>query len=295
MPAKTTEKNTPDTLPVDTDATLVPAVLPNALQRAETGAPIVAADDDWADVSDGDLAPEEDQSAFDIPLLPLNRKLDGGFTNPDTGETQVRTLDFIWLARGYSRAWWKEPFGKGDAAPGCRSADAVKADPNSPDLQNGGDCSTCPHAQWHGDEAPECKKAMEALIFISDDHGLGQLARVRLGGIAFGPAKAFWDSFSARLPRRPPIAFMSRVELVETDTKNGRFLAPRFTRVHELTRAQAAPLIEERDRRLEAWRKAVEADVASAGRDDDESGPFDGGGSDTAATHVCSDPDEEPF
>lgn len=218
----------------------------------------VTADDEWADVNDGDLDPE---SMGRIPHLLLNRKLDGGFVDPDTGES-FRELDFIWLAKSRSRAYWPEGFGKGNRAPDCRSSDGIRPDASSPtpmdDL-----CATCAMGQWNGDEAPPCKASIEALIFIPDTYGEGRLARLRFGGIAAKPANEFWQSFSTRVPRKPPIAFITHVELVEQQTDNGKFLAPRFTIAAEIPRSQANGLIAERDRRLADWKADTGDDLAA--------------------------------
>lgn len=223
----------------------------------------------WDDVGDGDLAPEE--TAGVLSLIPLNKKMDGGFTDIETGELRLRELDFVLLAKSRSRgAFIEEKDGKIQAkafdaknpdGPGCRSFDGVKADPASPLLQNGGDCTSCPLAVWNGDERPLCKEAAEAMVFLPDPHGFGRLARMRFNGIALGPFRRYWRSFNERLPKKPPIAYVTHCELVETETENGTFLAPQFSRVKEFSRAEVQPLIVERDKRLSEWQSAVATDV----------------------------------
>lgn len=225
---------------------------------------LLPADDEWADIDDGDLAPTPGR----IPHLGLNRNVDGGFVNPETGE-KTQTIDFVWLAKGRSRAWFKDPFGKGDSVPSCRSFDGIVADPSSPDMQNGGDCNTCPHAQWGADgDKPSCRESIEALVFLPDPHAAGHLTRIRWSGIAVRPARLFWDSFQTRLPRRPPMAYVSRATLEPTSTDFGDKLAPRFERVAEISRNEAQPLIEERDRRLVDWQADIAETVATATIDD---------------------------
>ena len=251
-----TKPTTPDTLPIPaTTADATPAIIDTA-------------NDPWADVQDGDLSPA---TARSIPLLALNRKESGGFIDSETGE-KVTELDFVWLAKGTTRAWWPEAFGKGDKAPSCRSADGVVPDPSSPEVQSPA-CATCPNARWNGEDAPACKQSIEAMVFLPDPHGFGQLNRLRLGGMAISPAQAYWDSFSARLPRRPPIAFVSHVELEPTDTPNGVFLVPTFRRVRELSREEAQPLIDERDRRIAEWTATVAEDVATGATREPEGSP----------------------
>lgn len=252
---------------------------------------LLSTDDEWADVDDGDL----DRGARRIPYLKLNRNLDGGFTIPDTGEI-TRTIDFVWLLKGKSRAWFATPFGKGDAAPACRSGDGLHADPTSPDLQNGGDCATCPLSSFDDDTRggqPRCREAVEALVFIPDPLGYGQLARLRWNGIAVQPARRFWDSFSTRIPKRVPMAYVSRAVLEPTSTDFGEKLAPRFERVAELTRAEAQPLIVEREERRRDFLADTAADLAEGvGHDADEAGPFDGASGGAGGGY---DPSSEPF
>lgn len=240
--------------------------------------------DEWADVDAGDLT--GDVGGHRIPFIALNRKFGYGFDLAGNGENYVTELQFVWLAKGRSRVWFREPFGQGDGKPKCRSFDGRTADPNSPDLQNGGDCRTCPHAQWDGNTPPDCMESIEALVFIPDPSGFGQLGRLRFSGMALAPARSYWDSFFTRLPKRPPIAYVSRCVLEPVDTDNGKFLVPRFERVTELGRREAQPLIDERAARTADWTADV-ADDAVAGVHHAEStdtefdtGPFE---------------DEEPF
>lgn len=270
---------------------------------------LIQPDEEWGDVGDGDLAP----GARRIPYLKLNRNLDGGFTDPDTGEVSTE-IDFVWLAKGRSRAWFPKDFKKTDIEPpACRSADGLKADPSSPALQNGGDCTTCPLASFDEgvrgtDEQnrprKQCKEAIEALVALPDPHGFVRLARLRWAGLAYRPAADYWDSHFIRMPATPPIAFVAHAKLVPTDSAYGEKLAPEFHRVSSMTRSAAQPLIEERDRRLADFQADVAADVAEGvgHQDSDEGDPFAGGGGgpvgestgrggDTTTRYA----DEEPF
>lgn len=240
---------------------LLPAVAEGgdlALQDTQAKAALAAfdSDDPWRNVPSGDLSPEPSR----ISHMALNRKVDGGFVDAETGE-KSRELDLIWLAKGKSRAWWKDPYGKGEAAPGCRSFDGLKADPNSPDLQNAGDCTTCPHARWENGDPPACAESIESLNFVPDPGGIGRLTRIRWGGLSVAPARAYWNSFEERLPKRPPMAYVTHVELTETETDNGTFLVPRFSRGAELPYTEAEPLIAERDRRIAEWQEDLARDV----------------------------------
>lgn len=248
-----------------------------------------SSDDPWAKVDSGDLSPEPAR----ISHLALNRKVDGGFVDAETGE-KTKELDFIWLAKGKSRAWWAEAFGKGDAAPGCRSFDGVKADPTSPDLQNAGDCLTCPHARWANGDPPACSDAVEALVFLPDPGSVGRLARIRWNGMSVSPARAYWGSFEERLPKRPPMSVVTHVELEEKPTDNGTFLVPRFSRMGVLPFEQAQPLIAERDRRIAEWQEQVAADVVDVERQGDEHAKAEAGDpfAETDPMNVANRPEE---
>jgi hypothetical protein len=254
MTKSTTDQ--PDLTPATIGDT-TPAALPNFI------------DDPWAGVADGDLSPA---TARSIPLLIQNRKSDGGIVDEETGEV-LRAIDFVWLAKSTSRAWWPEPFGKGEKVPACRSADGIVPDPQSPQVQAKA-CAICPKAKWDDPDPAfrRCADNIEALIFLPQGDA-GRLARIRFGGLAYKPAQAYWDSFMARMPRRPPIAFVSHMELEPVKTDNGTFLVPTFRRVLELRRDEAQPLIDERDHRLEEWTSTVAEDVAAGATREPEQAP----------------------
>lgn len=272
----------------------------NAVEIHNGNGALVQADE-WSDVDDMDLSPSD---RFVIPLLQLNRKVDGGFVNEDTGEIQ-REIDAVLMAKVNTRAWWPEAFGKGDAAPACRSDDGIE--PNAerspaqqPDWQlpskaegetPASTCAACPNSQWDGDNPPACTESIEFLAFVPTDHGAGKVVRLRFGGLALGPARRFWESFKTRLPKRPPIAYLTHIALQDEVTDNGTFLVPTFRRQLELDRAGAQPILEARDQRQLEWRHAVSADERPVAPEPDGAGPFDGTskGTDELA------PGEEPF
>lgn len=245
---------------------------PDADKRLLAAVPV---DDEWSDIEDdGDWTPAGSRSR--IPHITLNRKLDGGFTLPDTGEL-VQEVDVVLLARGTSRAWFPRAFdGKNPEPPDCRSFDGRTADPNSPDLQNNGDCLTCPHAQWT-DDPPACKASVEALVFLLDpDNSGGQFARIRFGGIAVGPFNDYWERFARRVPRKYPFAYLTHIALEAVDTDNGKFLRPRLERVRELARRDVQPLLDERDARKAEWAADIRDDVTSGATvEQPAAGPFD--------------------
>lgn len=271
------------------DAELVEEPAAGALEvRDGDAAPALVGENDWGDLESFDLAPDERTSM--LTLIPMNGKLDGGFIDPATGETDRLEYDFVWLAKSKTRSAFIKVNGNGEVeklpydpkntdGPGCRSFNGRKADMNSPLLQNGGDCTTCPNAVWRNNEPPLCREAVVAMAFVPDEvngevNG-GRLVSFSFHGISLAPAKAYWRSFDDRLPKVPPIGFLSHVALEPADTDNGKFLKANFTRVHELTRAEAGPLIDETRRRLTEWQKVIEEDVRTQTAAADERGPFD--------------------
>jgi hypothetical protein len=284
MSAPKTTENLPA---IPADATPTQAIASDASVLA-----ILPTDDEWADVSAGDMT---DDGTGRIPYMGLDRRITGGFIHPDTGEV-TGEMHFIWLAKGKSRAQWNKPFGGKDAAaaPDCRSFDGITSDPTSPD-RKATECATCPFSQWDGDEPPKCKESVEAMIALPDPLGHVRLARVRFGGIAVAPAKSYWDSFFTRLPRRPPIAYVSKAVLEPVDTDNGKFLRPRFERLADIPRSEAQPLIAERDQRLADW-KADIADAVVRGDVAEDHVPAPAGGSE-AGTYTGENGEfsDEPF
>lgn len=251
-----------------------PAVIDASPATIDAHPELIDPDDEWSDVGDGDLT--QDGATSRLPYFKLNRKMGGGFVDPDTGEI-LQTLDFVWLARGRSRAQWDRLFdGKAadeDKAPVCRSFDGLTPDPTSP-TRKADHCAGCPNDRFSGfddqvQQHQRCHRSVEAMVFVADTTpGGGRLVRLRFGGMAESAARAYWDSFKTRLPARPAIAFMSRCTLEEVDTSNGVFLVPRFERVHELRRAEAQPLIAVRDEMVKAWQE----DIADAVRAQESNG-----------------------
>ncbi len=198
--ADSDDDNEPEVVDLDANAIRAAATgetpnLPAVQHTAGATQLYDASQDEWADVDAGDLT--GDVGGHRIPFIALNRKMGYGFDLDGQG-TYTTTLEFVWLAKGRSRVWFREPYGKGDGKPKCRSFDGITADPTSPDLQNEGDCRTCPHAQWDGNTPPDCMEAMEALVFVPDPSGIGRLGRC--GSVAWrcrAPAPSGTRSSSA--------------------------------------------------------------------------------------------------
>ena len=240
--------------------------------------------DEWAGVDDGDMT--GDVGGRRIPRIRSNMKYGYGWA-PTDSDTWVPQLEFVWLAKGRSRVLFPAAY-DADNKPLCRSGDGLTADPDSPDLRNGGDCTTCPHRLWNGDTPPECSESIEALVFLAshNENGLrvgGQLRRLRFSGMALGPARDYWDSFGLSLPKRPPMSAWTVIYGEPRDTANGKFLVPHFEQGDPLARSAAQPLIAEREQRMADWR----ADITDDTRD--------GVGRDQADAARDAGTDTEPF
>lgn len=272
-------------------------VAPTAVELQPDVARVVAAltDDEWADVDAGHLGGTVQPR---LPRMLLNRKADGSFVDELTGERRV-DLTFVWLADTITRAWWPQAFGKGDKAPACRSRDGISPDPESPERQSE-TCATCPLGKWEAreafdadDKAPRpCNQSVEVMVYLLDEQ---RLSLVRFGGMAVSRVSRYLGALNAHVPRKPPIAYVTAVELEGVETTNGTFLVPRFSVAGEIPRAEATPLIELRREKVAEWQDQLASDLAEGKTGDDEagsSGPFDDAPAGAATT---VDGDGEPF
>lgn len=255
------------------DAVEVHATVVDPTAEAVAGAiALISNDDEWADVDDGDLTPSDGPTA--IPMLTLNRKLDGGFVLPDTGELASQ-LDIILLAKQDTRAWFPDAFGTKDAAkvPACWSSDSITPDERSTQIMSP-TCATCPLSQWEDGDPPKCKQSIVTMAFVPDPGGAGRFVRIRWGGIAFAPIRQYWASFRNRIPKRPPMAYVTHVTLEATDTNNGKFLKPVFVRGADIARRELAPVIAERDLRLVEFKELTAGDAQTRDTADNGDDPF---------------------
>ena len=256
-----------DTLPALRDQSPTPA-------QVEQAVALIRPDEEWDGVGDGDLTPTAGPQS--IPMLGFNRKLGGGFTLDD-GEI-VDQLDLVLLAKQNTRAWFSKPFGAKDApkTPDCWSPDSETPSEQSADRQ-AVKCADCPLSKWGSDGTPPaCKESFSAWVFLPDPLGFGRFARIRFGGLAFAPFRDYWASFRLRLPKRPPIAYVTHVVLEQVDKPpNGTFLVPRFLRTRGLGRGEAQPLIDERNRRLDEFKALAAEDAVEHVADVETEGPFD--------------------
>jgi hypothetical protein len=252
-------------------------------------------DSDWDGVEDGHLGNTVQPR---LPRLLLNRKsgqAESGFTDELTGE-RFTDCSFVWLADTMTRAWWPEAFGKGNKAPDCRSRDGITPDPASPSVQ-AATCAACPNSQWQGDESPSCNASVEVMVYLVEQQ---RLSLVRFGGMAVSRVNRYLGALNAHIPRRPPIAYLTHVELEGVETPNGTFLVPKFSVAGEIPRAQATPLIDMRREKVMEWQEQLASEVAE-GRTRDEgtafgesTGPFDGP-TDADAARAATPDDEGEF
>lgn len=266
---------TPEVVDIDDLPSIADAALPAVIEvGTEVEVRSLVAQDEWADIDDGDLSPDD---AFKIPLYQLNRKAGEGFYNEDTGATEQEILAVL-MAKVNTRAWWPQQFGSGDAAPACRSDNGSTANVDrSPALADDweaptknlrrtpvekptGDCSTCPNALWDGDDPAPCSTSIEFLAFVPTEIGAGRFVRLRFSGMGYGPARDYWQSFKTRLPKRPPLSVVTRISLETKETPNGDFLVPKFTRAEELAIETARPIIDSTKSVTAEWREQVASD-----------------------------------
>ena len=180
------------------DAELVDQAPGTAVEAHNGDGQALVSDDSWGDVDEMDLAPD-DQVA--IPLYQLNRKVGGGFVNEDTGEVE-QTIDAVLLAKANTRAYWKDPFGKGDAAPTCRSEDNIVPSDRSIEKQSP-TCASCRHSKWEG-ETRRRARGDRVLAFAPPTTAPGASPPPVLGMGSGRPAATGRRSDAA--PKRPPVA-----------------------------------------------------------------------------------------
>ena len=275
-----------------------------AVQQSEVERVTSALSDElWDGVSDGHIGGTVKAR---LPRVLSNMKVGqkassdtkaSGFTDELTGEVFTEAT-FVWLGDTTTRAYFPLPFGEGDKEPACRAADGTTPDPNSPAQQpgwtvptdkrgNAGDgtvpakaCASCPNAQWQGGDPPPCSESIEVMIYLLDQQ---RLSLIRFGGMGVSKVRKYLGALNAHVPRRPPLAYVTKVELVEKETTNGIFLVPQFTPVGEIQRSEATPLIELQRAKLSEWVEQLSADlIEGATREGAEvaKGPFDGDGLD---------------
>lgn len=258
---KTEDTATADNLPATTGDQL-PAVNPSTALAAFQN-------DEWADVDDGLVGMEH--IGYQLPRLVSDMRPGGGWTDETTGE-KFDHLNVVWLTSAPGRAYWSEPFGKGNQAPDCRSADMVRPDEQSPNRQ-AATCAECPHSKWTDDGRQECSTRINTLVFDTDRQ---HLARVSFGVTAIKRVRAYLSGLKATVPPRPPIAVITSIKLEEIERDGMRWLEPQLTVGGQLNRSDAQPLISLRDEFLTQWRSAIAEDMAQPDSDArTESGPFD--------------------
>lgn len=266
---KTEEAIEVDSLDVDTLKQAAGlAVQPSAVEQVVSA----LSDSLWDGVPDGHIG------GTVVPRLPrvlLNRKVgqkESGFTDELTGEVFTGS-DFVWLADTVTRAWWPEPYGKGEKAPACRAADGMTPDPSAPAQQPGWvvpdkgvgqvpttSCASCANAVW-GESGAPCNASVEVMIYLLAQQ---RLSLVRFGGMAVSRVNKYLGALNAHVPRKPPLAYVTHVELEEVETDNGTFLVPRFSVSGEIPRAEATPLIELQQEKVAEWVEQLRADLTEA-------------------------------
>lgn len=234
---------------------------------------------------------------FSIPRIVSDMRPGGGWTDEVTGET-AEALHAIILAAMPARAWWAHEFGKGDAAPDCRSVDMVKADPSSPALSAGweapdgvdvrptGTCSTCPLSRWDGQDAPGCRDRINMLIYLP---GTGEIRRLNVSGTSVKHLRKYVSSLQARAARKPIFAQITIMTAEKVEQDGMKWLEAHFAEGDPVTPQEAAQTIVPLQRQLvEQWRSILADDLASPEADGTAVARGD-------ALDVQAYGDEEPF
>lgn len=254
------------------------AVQPTEVERVTTA----LSDADWDGVPDGHIGGAVKAR---LPRVLSNMKVGqkasaeqkaSGFTDELTGDVFLEA-NFVWLGDTTTRAYFPLPFGEGDKEPACRAADGSHPDPAAPAQQPGWEvpanrkghagagtvpaksCASCPNAKWQGDDGSACSESIEVLVYLLDQQ---RLSLIRFGGMGVSRVRRYLGALEAHVPKRPPLAYVTHVQLVEKDTPNGTFLVPQFTPVGEIPRSEASPLIELQAAKLTEWVEQLSADLA---------------------------------
>lgn len=233
------------------------------------GALALPVEDPWADVDSGYMG--HHAVGLSLPLLQSDMRPGGGWVDQMTGE-KLASLDIVWLAWTESRAFWLEPFGKGSKQPDCRSTDTQIPDEASPERQ-AATCAECPHSKWSGEDPPACGLRVNVLAYLVGER---RLTRVSFGGTALKYVSKYIGGLRAMVPPRPPMAFVTHVELEQVEEPGGsKWLEPRFTVAAEVDRSEAAPLIALRDEFTAQWRSLLAEDLAKpeSGAEHNRPGP----------------------
>lgn len=252
---------------------------------------LVIPENEWGDVDSGWSGQAPPSAAPVVPLLKFNAKASYGFTDELTGQTigEGQSVDVVWLAWKESRAYWEGDYDPkaADKSPDCRSDNMVVPDDLSRNKQSA-TCAACPHSQWVDNKPPECGVRVNAMIYLPDQE---RITRTSFAGLGLKHVQRYLGGFETRLPRRPPMAFLTRIEVVGEETPNGKFLVPHFSVAGDITREAAVPLIQLRDELRKQW-EALAAEDASARDTAPNPDPF---ASDPNIIEGEVLPDEEPF
>lgn len=262
---------------------------------APTGALAAFAGNEWDGVDSG--LENWQHVGFTLPRIVSDMRPGGGWTDEATNE-KVDALSVIFLAAMPARAYWKDAFGTGDAAPDCRSVDMEHADPQSPAMgldwaaakdtpPPTGTCATCPLSRWDGEEPPACRERINSLVYYPDS---GEIRRLTIGGTSVKHFRRYVSALQARARRLPLFAQVTDVTLEEVDNGKMRWLEAHFAEGEPVSPQQArGTLIPLQQEVAAAWKSLVAQDLASP--DADGTAVARGGAIDADSyAH-----DEEPF
>lgn len=252
---------------------------------------LVIPENEWGDVDTGWVGEAEPSAAPVVPLLDFNAKVGEGFTDEATGDRigEGKTLQAVWLAWKEARAFWPGAYDANaiDKSPVCRSDNMIVPDDSSTEKQSS-TCATCPHSQWgDGNKPPACKMRINVMLYLPSQQ---RVTRTSFGGLGIKHVQRYLGGFETLLPKRPPMAFLTDINVVAEETPNGKFLVPHFSLAGDITREAAVPLIQLRDELRKQW-EALASEDANRG-DESSAGPFD---DQVIDGEVIYEDGEEPF
>lgn len=255
----------------------VVAAAPSAVAAAVAGPSVLDAFDDL------DMSPED----VAVPLLAINRKVGQDDSGIALDDGYALTAEFVWAARTTTRVHFPARYDENPGGrPDCYSTDGAKPDAQIAEPK----AASCAGCAWSfevtggkagPDGTPGCGKNLEALVYMETSGGVVRVARIRFGGIAYKPARNYWESFRFARPKMRAVQYITRMTLEAVKTDNGAFLSPAFSRGRQLSDDEAVTIALDAREMLGSFQALVADDIVDSASRDVEStapGPFDGPG-----------------
>lgn len=282
------------------DRANLPAVTTNTTVARYEGSQALAAFHgqeaaEWEDVDDGLIGWEA--IGYSMPRLVADFRPGGGWTDESTGEKEIAELNVVILAMQPGRAYWKEPFGKGNLAPDCRSSDMLVPDAGSPDQQSS-KCSSCPHAQFGSKgDGQACSTRINALVYDTDRQ---HFARTSFGVTAIKRVRGYVSGLKAYAPPRKLMGQVTHIGLESVERDGMKWNEPVLSPGEKFERGEIEPLRKIQTEIVAQWRSVLAEDMARPDADGTSvgEGPFDSplpGHVPASARPAYTNPDEDVF